>query len=387
MRVLLVTPYSPFRDHDHAASDTLVPLVASLSKTHEVHVFTPDIVSGSELRRGKEIVHEVWAGSRADLGKVRAALGVRPYWAREVWTRRMTEEACVVAARIRADVVHCEYLQVGDVARRVSQPSVITLHDVTRDVMARALSSAHGARRPYRFVELLRTAYFERQVVASATVPIALSSSDADRFRSLNREVRCVPPGVLIPAEQWSGGSSADRTVVFTGAMWREANARAASRLAREIMPLVWRDHPDVRLRIVGAGPGPGVLDLTDDQRVVVVGRVASLDDELMSGSVVACPTVYGGGVLMKLLRALALGAPVVTDVATAFSAGVGSDVAALASSDAAFADRLRECLEAPQAAAALGARARAFVRANFGWPIVSERYTAAYVRARELTA
>src|ERR1700757_1015228 len=133
MRVLLVTPFAPFGRHEHAAADTLVPLVEELSKLHELHVFTPDVV-GSRNSSGGDAAR-IWRSVARPSGKLRAATGTRPYWPRHDGPPKATAELVALTRRVRPDVVHCEYLQTAEVLGAVQLPTVLRLHDVSTDVM------------------------------------------------------------------------------------------------------------------------------------------------------------------------------------------------------------------------------------------------------------
>jgi glycosyltransferase involved in cell wall biosynthesis len=193
-----------------------------------------------------------------------------------------------------------------------------------------------------------------------------------------------VPPGIDVGGPEWTGGKHEHPTVLFTGAMWREANERAVLRLALKVMPGVWQTNGEVRLRIVGARPTPRVRALNRDPRIDVVGHVDSIASEIHAASVIAAPTIYGGGVLMKVTKALGAGAPVVVDQATAQSIGLPSDAAAIVTSDEGFAVALDRILSSPERARRLGANARAFAKNALSWDSVVERYSYAYELARE---
>jgi glycosyltransferase involved in cell wall biosynthesis len=164
--------------------------------------------------------------------------------------------------------------------------------------------------------------------------------------------------------------------------MWRRANEYAAKRLVEEIMPLVWAENPAVGVDIVGSRPTDVVRSLAGDDRVRVSGAVKSLDAAILEAKVVACPTVHGGGVLMKLLRAMALGAPVVADEWSLKSIGANPTTALAARTNEDFAEGLQEALTSDSLAEKLGANARSFIADNFRWDDVCASFDAAYVRA-----
>jgi GT2 family glycosyltransferase/glycosyltransferase involved in cell wall biosynthesis len=107
------------------------------------------------------------------------------------------------------------------------------------------------------------------------------------------------------PPQQRSG-------VLFVGGYEHPPNVDAAVRLVRNVMPLVWQQHPDVPVTIVGATRGPEVVEL-GSELVKIAGWVPSLEPILASSRVMVAPLNWGAGLKGKVTQALAAGLPVVT--------------------------------------------------------------------------
>ena len=100
--------------------------------------------------------------------------------------------------------------------------------------------------------------------------------------------------------------------VAFIGGFAHAPNADAARWLVHEIMPLVWREAPEVECLIVGS-------DMTDDlrrelahPRVTVLGRVDHLSDVFERVRLTVAPLRFGAGLKDKVLRSMAAGLPCV---------------------------------------------------------------------------
>jgi hypothetical protein len=379
MKVVLISPFSPFRQHDHAASDLLVKLVEQLAPRLDLYVYSPDADMAQESARAAAAGCELLdCRARAPSG-VRARIGPKPYWQRSVWNRQMSTEVRAHIDRINPGIVHGEYLQSGEALDGLPR-TVLMLHDVTTDVMRRALSSSGKLQWPYRYAEYVRTRNFETHAIESATVPLAISEPDLQRIRAINPAARYVPPGIDRASVEWRVPSlSQPPEFLFMGAMWREANAHAALFLGRQVMPLVWRANPDARLRIVGARPRALVAQLADDPRIEVVGHVQSFEPEMLRASAVFAPTIYGGGVLMKVLKPMALGCPVITNPEVLAAIGAGEDSGISCSTPQEFASAAVSVIENPQLAARIGIGARRLVESRFSWDASIEALLSAY--------
>jgi glycosyltransferase involved in cell wall biosynthesis len=370
--VLLLSPFAPHVDHDHAAVDTLVKLVPRLAAKTDLFVYSPQVTEA-----GEHDGYTLLPGA-APAGRVTARFGAKPAWLRQAWPRRATREVVALVGRLRPDVVHAEYLQTAEVVGRVPH-TVLGLHDITAEVMAESVRAASGPAKAYRRAELARTRRFERAAIRAAGAVVTLSPADRDTVAADNPRVVLAPPGIELPAEPWRPPDPGrPPRLVFCGALWRRANALVAHHLVARVMPLVWLDHPAAELRIVGARPGPDVLALAGP-RVVVTGTVPDLGVELRGAHAALVPSILGGGVLLKVLHAMALGLPVVTSPAPAAAVGGPLHVGATPEELAAQVDRI---LTDPAGAAARGAAGRAHVAAHFRWDDTVGGYLDAYATA-----
>ncbi len=102
--------------------------------------------------------------------------------------------------------------------------------------------------------------------------------------------------------------------VMFVAGFGHPPNVDAAVWLVREVMPLVWAEQPQARLRLVGSKPTDAVRALAGD-RVEVTGYVSDEQLEMLYGRtrVAVVPLRFGAGVKHKVVEALARGVPLVT--------------------------------------------------------------------------
>ncbi|MFI5916322.1 glycosyltransferase [Dactylosporangium sp. NPDC051541] len=374
-RVLLLSPFAPNASHNHAAADTIVQLVPRLAQRTELFVYAP---GGSEDTGAPyTMLRPSWTPQPG----VRDRLGRRPAWLRQAWPHAANEEVDTLVRRLQPDVVHAEYLQ-GAEALRNRRNSVLGLHDITENVMAQSYRASSGLARPYRLAELVRTRTFERAAIRGAGAVLTLSDADHKVASALNPNTLLARPGVEVGPVAWAPPppAAAGPRLVFAGAMWRRANVLVAQYLAGEVMPQVWRDFPAAQLRIVGADPTDEVTQLgVADGRIVVTGAVPDLRDEMLQAHAVVVPSIVGGGVLMKVVHAMALGCPVVTSPGPADS--VRGDASMLFTGETAeeLAAAIGTALHSPEDAAARGARAREHIRRTFRWEDTVEAYLAAY--------
>ncbi|HWQ15069.1 MAG TPA: glycosyltransferase [Roseiflexaceae bacterium] len=307
----------------------------------------------------------------------------------------------------RYDVAHVEHLRASALDYALLRlPAVLDSVDCISLLFERALRGSPSLKsRALALLDLARTRAYEatypdrydRVVVSSpedawalAQLNIERSASnagpDASPFtvhRSSFNPIEVVPNGVDLDYFAPQPVERADATLVFSGKMSYHANEAAALFLAREIMPLVWRVRPDVRLVIAGSGPTRPVRALAADARVEVTGFLPDLRPAIASAAVAVCPLRYGVGIQNKVLEAMALATPVVA------ARQVARSIAARAGEDMLFAERPEEYAQAilalldnPAEAARMGAAGRRYVERRHSWDAAAARLEQIYHEA-----
>ncbi len=125
-------------------------------------------------------------------------------------------------------------------------------------------------------------------------------------------KIRVLPNGVDLKYFAPGVEPREPETIVFSGKMSYHANVTAALRLTDEIMPLVWNEHPNARVQIVGKDPPSSVRKLATDNRLLITGFVPDLRPHLQCATVAVAPIAYGAGIQNKVLEAMACATPVV---------------------------------------------------------------------------
>jgi glycosyltransferase involved in cell wall biosynthesis len=99
--------------------------------------------------------------------------------------------------------------------------------------------------------------------------------------------------------------------IAFIGGAGHAPNFDAVTHLATDIMPLVWRSVPTMRVLVAGAGWPPQVF-AGFDQRIVGIGHQPSLLGLLNEVRLTVAPLRFGAGIKGKVLTSLAAGTPCV---------------------------------------------------------------------------
>lgn len=252
-----------------------------------------------------------------------------------------------------------------------SMPLVVDMCDATSMKIRGSIRRTRLARLPLLLLDYVQVRSAERAMMRNAAHMLFATYRDRDMLIGRSDRATVVPNGVDTGYWQRSSRKRGANTIVFTGSMDYPPNIDAAMFLIEEILPLVQRQFPDVRLQIVGRDPPARLLRAGQRPGVTVTGFVDDVRPYMEQATVFAAPLRFGAGIQNKVLEALAMEVPV---VATPLAADglrtedgdqpplqVASDAQQLA---ALIGKRLAEHSSDP----APVAEARRFVERHFVW-------------------
>ncbi|HVF99168.1 MAG TPA: glycosyltransferase family 4 protein [Chloroflexia bacterium] len=402
MRILMVTPFLPSPVASNAGELVMYRQLERLAIRHEVTLATlcssiedaqQDIANLRQL--GVE-VRAVERRAPAGFERWRRRPGLAMRWLRgdtplpviEFTLPAMQETIDRIVAETGPELIQVEYVWMAGYRYPPEIASVLTEHEVglvrARDDL---LAAAGGPRlkRLYASAEWRRWQRFEPSACRGFTRVQVFTGHDANALLhhapDLEPRLRVNPFGVDPPATI-DPAAEDERAVLFVGGFAHPPNVAAALWLAREIMPLVWRDVPNAHLWLVGSNPPEELLALSGEQ-ITVTGWVPEIEPYLQRAAVAVAPLRQGGGMRLKVLQAMSAGKAVVTTPLGA--EGIADDSSSpvlIASSAQDLARRTGELLTNQALRAELGARAREFTLARYSWEAYLERLDVIYKEA-----
>ncbi len=249
-------------------------------------------------------LHEVLAsrGARRALGYAAArASGTPAGFARGISPELASAAATLASAPGRGRVIADGPIAAAalrGLSRR--RPVVYNAHNLESGFRGE-LSGAEGSVRALKRFErgLLRRAS-ESWMVSEAEVAAAAELCPQARLRYVPNVVDVAAIAPVLP--------SSEPRAVFVANFAYEPNRNGLRFLLDDVMPRVWAQLPQARLRLVGPNLElPGI----SDERVEPVGFTARLADAYSDARCAVVPLLQGGGTPLKFVEALAYGLPV----------------------------------------------------------------------------
>jgi polysaccharide biosynthesis protein PslH len=239
----------------------------------------------------------------------------------------------------------------------------------------------------YSRLQWRRLERFERHVVGTSRLSLAVSHHDANQLRALaggSARVEVVRNGIDASAYPFQPARPEPTTassVLFVGKLDFRPNDEALRWFVSDVLGPLHAAHQSVRLFAVGANPRPWLVAAGQhDVRIAVTGYVADERPYLARCSVLILPVQTGGGSRLKALIAMASGLPILsTRLGMEGLAAEPGEHFLAADSAADWIASLRRLLDDRALRQRLAVNGRALVERYYDWSTIRPDVTAAY--------
>lgn len=381
MRILALTPRLPWPP---VGGDKLRAhaFLSRLSERHPVDLLS-FVESADEEVQARELArrHPGIAVETVRLGPWRSRfntlLGLASSEPLQVHYYRSSRMRALVESRLasrRYDAVYVHLLRMAQyVERHAELRRVLDMTDAISMVFARAQAVRRDWFRLVNAVEWGRVRRYEPAIVRRFDATVLIADVDARELAKNGApaaSLRIVNNGVdrafFTPTRRAYDANRA----AFVGNLHSFANADAALRIAREIMPAIRAALPEACVDIVGVNPPPAVIACAGRDGVNVTGAVDDVRPFVEGAALTLCPVRVAGGVQNKILESLALGVPVVTSPEGFEGLGARgeADGVRVARDTAEFVKLSVELMRDAFLRNELGRRGAEFIAQNYDW-------------------
>jgi glycosyltransferase involved in cell wall biosynthesis len=382
LKILFVSLFLPQQQAKHAGGRYVFELLNGLAKRHEIHLAT-------RLEDGEMPCLE----KLTPLCKA-----IFPYTYREVEQRNFFDNLRLVMNYIGFsryadrlirkggyDLIQVEWVETALLIGKSKTPMVLDAHDVITKPAERRMRQGRGLVRLAAWPRYVLTRAVELRIMRRFAAIFTLSEYDRSYLLKMAPELGRKTITVPIPAGLDISDRSCEvekNSLLFLASYkHRRVNVEAALWFYNQVFPLVRARIPDAKFIIAGYGPPEELTSLAaKDPQVRVTGFVDDIDRLYKQAAVFVAPILTGGGIIVKILDALAAGKPVVT---TSYgnegvAAEPGRDLLT-ADDPETFAAHVVRFLADPRFAGEVAGKGRAFVMENYGLEVVIGRIEEAY--------
>jgi glycosyltransferase involved in cell wall biosynthesis len=279
------------------------------------------------------------------------------------------------------DVIHTRQLPMAAITAPIKHPAKL-LELVDSETLQAARRARPGS--PLTRVRAIAARLLEQRAVRHFHAITTVADADAAVIRRLapSVPVHVTPNGVDATFFAPLDLEEEPETILFFGAMSFPPNVSAVLHYYHDILPLVRREMPNVRLVIAGRDPAPQIAALASDPTVIVTGMVDDMRPWLARSTVTICPMVNGSGIKNKVLEAMAMARPIVSTTLgiEALEVTNGRELL-VADAPGDFAAALVGLMRDREARRNLGAASRELVLRRYSWEACAESYDTIYVQ------
>ncbi|WP_272075638.1 glycosyltransferase family 4 protein [Nodularia sphaerocarpa] len=103
------------------------------------------------------------------------------------------------------------------------------------------------------------------------------------------------------------------KKILFMGEMSYPPNVDAVCYFYQQILPVIWQHAPEFKFCIAGGNPALEVYDLGKDARIEIIANPEDMSKVAQECSLTVVPLRIGSGTRLKILHSMAMGLPVVS--------------------------------------------------------------------------
>lgn len=170
--------------------------------------------------------------------------------------------------------------------------------------------------RMINFLEMMKALSWEKWVLKTCNMAVALTAKDYNYLMSRNCDVKLIENSLKIRSTDYSADNM---TVLVVGSWWYEPNRTGLIKFLAKNWPNILASVPDANLVVVGRGSD--FFNKKANAHISCIGYVNDLSEYYKKSALVLAPAVTGGGSQLKVSEALShlrivVGPPILTDSA-----------------------------------------------------------------------
>jgi glycosyltransferase involved in cell wall biosynthesis len=163
----------------------------------------------------------------------------------------------------------------------------------------------------------------ERTIPEEFTKCLLLNDEEAQYLAEYTTaNVKVMRPNIHVPGSSSSREYNGNKTYVFLGVLNLPYNETGLIEFIEKSLPILIEKSPASKLRIIGRNPTQRIINVVKKypHNIVLEGYVEDLSEALHSCCAMIVPLLFGSGIKIKVLEAIAHGVPIVTTSVGAMS-------------------------------------------------------------------
>lgn len=351
----------------------------TLSQSHELYLVTladefPTETSLAEIRPFCKEIHIIRLSLLSKcLNITRAFFKGLPFQCGYFYKREAQKKIFELVKRIQPDRIYCQLIRTTEYVKHIPIKKILDYQDVLSKGMQRRYEQAKWYEKPFFLWEYKRLLHYEQHIFDFFDEKIIITEVDRELIpHPHNEQIHVIANGVDFNKFACQDCKK-EFDLIFAGNMGYAPNIEAAEYLCREVMPLLIKEMPELKLAICGANPSSRVLAL-QSRNVTVTGWVDNMSDSYARARIFIAPMHLGTGLQNKLLEAMSMKLPCITSpLAGRPLKGVESGKEIIVcSTTTGYVEAVQHLLDNEESYHEIAENGYQFVKRNYNWESIN---------------
>lgn len=346
-----------------------------LSENNEVFLYalSESMISDNNLKHIREICKEVkvfrLSKFRIFFNLLRTTFTRIPWQVGYFYSRTAQKEIDEIISGYKPEHLFCQLIRTSEYAKKYNNiPKTLDYMDVFSKGIERRLPTIPFYLKPLYKAEQGRLGDYEAAVFNCFDNKVIISEQDRDLINNPDRnKITIISNGVDSKFFKPISGNK-EYDIIFNGNMNYPPNIESAEYLVNNILPVVLKKTPNVKVLISGANPSAKARALAS-ANVTVSGWVEDIRENFSKAKMLVAPMFISIGLQNKLLEAMALKIPCITSTLAnnALRAKNGESIL-IADTLEEYAAHIHDLLSDEHKARMIGLNGHNFVFENYSW-------------------
>jgi len=390
MKVLMLTPYLPYPLVSGGQIRTY-NLLKHLSKNHDITLFAliKDEAEREHLSELQKYCKKIILFKRTKNPFVLrnillAGISSYPFVVTRNLPLGMKRAVQEELSKVKFDLIHAETFYMMPNIPETKVPIILAEQTIEYLGYQDYMKKANPILRPILKIDIAKIKYWEKYFWKKADKLITMSQEDKNFIeRSLGKplNISVVANGVDLDFfSKVKKNLPSDPTVLFVGTFKWLPNIEAVEEIVKKIWPLILKDLPNAKLKIVGFSPTPKIKAYALESSIEVMGAIEDIRDAFATAHVLLAPIRSGKGTRYKVLEAMITGTPVVaTTLASEGLDLVDGKNVLIADSSSGLAKATVRLLRDKDLQKKLGKAGEDIVRDGYSWDTIAKELDSVY--------
>ncbi len=351
--------------------------IRELSRQHEIILcaLTEEIVQDADYQQVMPFCSQIHV---FHLSKITIFLNILggilrglPFSVSYFFNKKIQRQILDIAAREKPNHVYAQLIRTSEYFKETTYPKTLDYMDAFSIGMKRRSQDDAWFLRLFYALESKLLRRYETTIFAYYNHLTIISQQD--KLLMIGNEdinIKVVPNGIdyqyFTPNYEQKVQPIYD--IVFVGNLGYYPNIQAAKYLVNQILPLLKKEYPNIKILLAGARPSQEI-ELLANENVNIKRDLVDIREAYLAAKIFAAPIFHGSGQQNKILEAMAMGLPCITTtlVNNAILAKPNEEILT-ADTEGAFVEQIKNLLQDIDYQLIIKANGREFVKTHYSW-------------------